>query len=375
MKPIYLWAAAVIAAGAALLAGCGGGGEGGGGGNPQPTPTGLKGRIFDGSNQATIANPTGFQTDVWFFRQDGTTPVKVLGTTKGTKLTAAQAPDGNGILTDAQGSYEIDVESPGANAILVIKSAVTQGGAMKSQTQSVRVVNRALQGESDANFYLSGAVIQGRITDRDGQPVTTDWRIEREIGANNYTAYPVAGGRGVKPDVQTPPLSGGDSDPLGYYNIPLNEVGSRFKVFLNTDTHTNLYDRHEAVLGPLNAGTATSHNVTVADKGSSPTFTNVFSRIASPDLQNGCAKAGCHDGGSIFLPGKMDLRTQASAYAAWVDVLSLENPPLKRVKAGDADNSYVYLKVRDNLMPPGAPLSAEQKALLRDWINAGAPDN
>ena len=49
---------------------------------------------------------------------------------------------------------------------------------------------------------------------------------------------------------------------------------------------------------------------------------------------------------------------------------------MARVSAGNAARSAIYTEVSSNSMPAsGGPLSTELKTLLRDWINAGAPNN
>ena len=42
------------------------------------------------------------------------------------------------------------------------------------------------------------------------------------------------------------------------------------------------------------------------------------------------------------------------------------------VIAGDPDGSLLYRVVRDDVMPPKAKISAEQKEILRSWISTGA---
>ncbi|HNX50750.1 MAG TPA: PKD domain-containing protein [Thermoanaerobaculaceae bacterium] len=70
-----------------------------------------------------------------------------------------------------------------------------------------------------------------------------------------------------------------------------------------------------------------------------------------------------------------DLR-DGKSYASIVNVNSVENPALKRVKPGDPDNSYLYQKVASGAMPLGGPpLTDAQLQLIRGWILAGAPNN
>ena len=83
----------------------------------------------------------------------------------------------------------------------------------------------------------------------------------------------------------------------------------------------------------------------------------------------------CHVGGGA--PHGLNL-TQGQSYDLLVDVASEEVPSLKRVKPGDPNNSYLVQKVEGTAAVGGrmplnrAPLTAEQIALIRQWISDGA---
>src|SRR5438874_2689980 len=90
---------------------------------------------------------------------------------------------------------------------------------------------------------------------------------------------------------------------------------------------------------------------------------------------------GCHTGGGTSLPASMDL-TPSHIYASIVNVASVEQPALQRVKPGDPDNSYVVQKlegaatIAGNRMPLGGPF-LDQATIdqVRAWITAGAVNN
>jgi len=90
---------------------------------------------------------------------------------------------------------------------------------------------------------------------------------------------------------------------------------------------------------------------------------------------------GCHTGGGTSLPASMDL-TPAHIYASIVNVASVEQPALKRVKPGDPDNSYVVQKlegaatITGSRMPLGGPF-LDQATIdqVKAWITAGAANN
>ena len=87
----------------------------------------------------------------------------------------------------------------------------------------------------------------------------------------------------------------------------------------------------------------------------------------------------CHSG--PFATGGLHLEAN-QAYGNIVNVASNEQPNVKRVLPGDAASSYLFQKVTGapsisgGRMPLGRePLSASDIELIRQWINAGAPNN
>ncbi len=74
----------------------------------------------------------------------------------------------------------------------------------------------------------------------------------------------------------------------------------------------------------------------------------------------------------------MNSTSQSATAAALINVASLEVPALKRVLLGDPTNSYVVHKVEGTQtsgvrMPAGGtPLTTQQIADIKAWIQAGA---
>ena len=114
--------------------------------------------------------------------------------------------------------------------------------------------------------------------------------------------------------------------------------------------------------------------------GSSPTapssgaaLTATFSSIQSVVLQPRCSSH--HNGGQA-----PDLRA-GSAYASLVNVSSTQSN-LMLVSPGDPEASYLIHKlegragIAGSRMPQGGPfLSSADIAVIRSWIQAGAPNN
>ncbi|MDE2220386.1 MAG: CHRD domain-containing protein, partial [Gammaproteobacteria bacterium] len=90
----------------------------------------------------------------------------------------------------------------------------------------------------------------------------------------------------------------------------------------------------------------------------------------------------CHTGVGAGLPGSQNL-TAGHTYANVVNVASIEDGTLLRIKPGDPDNSYLVRKIEGTgiaagtvRMPAGGPyLSATQIAEVRSWVAAGAQNN
>jgi hypothetical protein len=102
------------------------------------------------------------------------------------------------------------------------------------------------------------------------------------------------------------------------------------------------------------------------------TLSTVQAAIFSPS----CAVSGCHLGPGA--PFGLDL-SQGQTLGNVRDVPSAELPAYDRVEPGNADDSYLYMKVTadprisgDPMPAQGSPLTAGQLDLLRQWIEQGA---
>ncbi len=127
-----------------------------------------------------------------------------------------------------------------------------------------------------------------------------------------------------------------------------------------------------------NVGSSAVLTVSVANTVAAATLTQVQQAVFTPRC------AGCHNGGQPAggqLPGSMDLRS-GNSFASLVNVASIEQPTLMRVKPGDADNSYVIHKIEGTAgiagarMPLGGPV-LDQPTIdqVRSWVASGAQNN
>lgn len=112
-------------------------------------------------------------------------------------------------------------------------------------------------------------------------------------------------------------------------------------------------------------------------------FTSIHDELLST---NTCAIAGCH--GAQNSQGNLNLKAgKQAAYDALLnggtfnDRANSQFPD--RVVAGTSTASYLYVKVSQNnppgggsgRMPPGLPLADCDVEAIRDWIEAGAPND
>lgn len=136
----------------------------------------------------------------------------------------------------------------------------------------------------------------------------------------------------------------------------VNFNSSRWYVNVLTPAHTSGEMRGQIAVNPPTLATLQ---------------TNIFTPLCS----------GCHSGAGSGLPGVQNLTTAAATFAATVNVASLEQSALLRIKPFDPDNSYLVRKVEGDAtitgspMPLGGPLTRAQIDQIRAWTAAGALNN
>lgn len=134
-----------------------------------------------------------------------------------------------------------------------------------------------------------------------------------------------------------------------------------------------------AVLGTDGRVYASHFQIASAPAAATVSFKTDILKIFTNNGGKTCARPGCHAGPSP----QMGMNLQADqAHQNIVNVASKEKPNLKRVLPGDANNSYLYMKITgaagitgDRMPQFQQPLTAQQIQQIHDWINAGAPNN
>ena len=127
-----------------------------------------------------------------------------------------------------------------------------------------------------------------------------------------------------------------------------------------------------------NVGTSPGVAVTVSNGVAATTLSQIQASVFTPKC------SGCHNGSNPpggTLPGSQDLRA-GNSFASLVNVASLQQSSLMRVKPGDPANSYLIQKlegaatITGQRMPAGGPF-LDQATIdqVKSWIASGAPNN
>jgi uncharacterized protein (TIGR03118 family) len=124
----------------------------------------------------------------------------------------------------------------------------------------------------------------------------------------------------------------------------------------------------------------TSVPVAVTVANAAVQFSDLYAQIFASAGAGHCAS--CHTGGGTTLPAVMNLSSAANAYAALVDVASIQQPTLRRVNPGDPASSYLINKLEGvnigntSRMPLGGPF-LDQATIdsVKAWIEQGALNN
>lgn len=121
-------------------------------------------------------------------------------------------------------------------------------------------------------------------------------------------------------------------------------------------------------------------NVNVPAPSSGATIS--FAGSVQPIFNARCTS--CHSAGFSVgsLAGVQMVLTAGQSYGSLVNQVSAQNGAFTLVVPGDAESSLLWLKVSSSDPPVGStmpvfgsPLSAQDLATLRDWIEQGALDN
>ena len=151
-----------------------------------------------------------------------------------------------------------------------------------------------------------------------------------------------------------------------------------YTVQWNTQTSANGTVTLTATATEAYGKVANSAPVTVTVNNAAPaaTLTQLQAQVFGPVC------SGCHNGVGTSLPGVQNLTSAAATYASLVNVASIEQPSLERVKPGDPTDSYVIHKleglagITGARMPFGGPyLSTATIEQIESWIAAGAPND
>ena len=107
-----------------------------------------------------------------------------------------------------------------------------------------------------------------------------------------------------------------------------------------------------------------------------PSIAATAEDVSAKVFEKGCAGSVCHKGNNppegLWLDNIEALRTA-------IDRFSSQDPSIKLIAPGDAENSYIVRKMRNtditeltDMMPPFTSLCEPKIKAVEDWINGGA---
>jgi len=130
-----------------------------------------------------------------------------------------------------------------------------------------------------------------------------------------------------------------------------------------------------------NSFTSADLSVTV-DNAAAPPAATTLTQLQTQFFTPICST--CHTGQGSSLPGVQNL-TAGNSFSNIVNVASIEEPALDRIKPNDPTNSYMIQKIMGTAakgaqMPDGCPitqpcLTQAQINMFISWVNAGAQNN
>lgn len=310
---------------------CGGGGDGGG--TAPPTTGTVTGQVNRGGSAAVGV----------------VTHLRVVGA--GTDAKPAQA-------TNAQGRYTFTAVQPGDYRVFVdLADSLAADPGPAEDTVTVQAGMTATAATFELRL-LVGAV-QGTIRDTVPAPLQGRTAVLRKVGS---TAQRTAA-TNVDGEYSFTSVSAGD------YTVDVQITCGELKSGAVPVTVTD-------------AATATAAAIEVTPRPSEM----LLSCDVQPIFTRTCAAAGCHSGSAP--QENLNLSSAAQTLQTAVNVASTQRAPLRRIKPlfADQDSSYLVCKIEAVCgnrfgvrMPEGCAdagcLSLAQIDTIKQWIDAGAPNN
>jgi len=277
-------------------------------------------------------------------------------------------PDPNQVLTADQINFLFDGE-----LYLTVESAANPDGEIRGQIMpdNIQVVFASLDGTQ---------VVPGVTTTATGQAALTLNKDENEASvminstgvddATDAHVHVAAAGSNATTALITLQKDAAD---LGHWSVEDQPVAS---ADLDQFKANNWYVDVHTPGAPEGAIRGQFMPNPTPPPPVAPKLSDLQTEIFSPHC------SFCHTGTGTTLPGSMNLSSAAATFASLVNVASVEQATRMRVKANDADNSYIIHKlegagdITGQRMPLGGPF-LDQATIdkVKAWINAGALNN
>ena len=248
---------------------------------------------------------------------------------------------------------------------VLVRSALNANGELRAQLLPAGIVVKFASLSGSAEVPLVGSAATGQVA------VTVDSASLRAAAHVNVagltaTGAELAAGAVAAVGTHLATLVVDASNPNHYLNEAISLTSADVTNFTSGLWYGNVFSAAHA------GGELRGQIGTVGTPA--PTLTKVQADIFTPIC------SVCHTGVGAGLPGSQNL-TAGHTYANIVNVASLEQGTLERVKPGDPDNSYLVRKIQGTAgisgakMPLGGSLTQAQIDEVRAWVTAGALNN
>ncbi|WP_309386347.1 PQQ-dependent sugar dehydrogenase [Cerasicoccus frondis] len=322
--------------------------------------------VSDGSSQSV-----GVPVELTFYQADGVTPAVVTGGS-GLNQNVLGVPAGSDV------DLSINVQLTETGFVVVADDANAAGFAAITHGFMVDLRNGA---ELELNLNFSNTAWAGRVLDTRGEPAVVDVGISR---GENQIPYGIIGGRDYSSNARYAPTgieNRLDVDALGFFYFPIASADADDVFYLDApgDSGTNVYGRVQVGEVISNAGLVESEPVLgLFDGGEDVDDLSGIAETPNIDFVSDVQVIfsanciGCHNDIATN-SGGLDLQPSAS-FAELVNQLSVEAPGVKLVEPGSPERSYLMEKINSDQpqvgdrMRPHDPMSLEDQATIRDWI-------
>lgn len=326
----------------------------------------LTGRVYD-ARRYPAANMPG-PTELRLYDGDPTRPLAFPG---GTSFR------NNAIVVQTGGTFNRTITIQPTSDRLIVSAGEVPGDGMHAAYRGFTVPLSATAHTQQLTYYLSSTAVRGRVSDTRGANAVIDIGVAR----GSMSGWYAFSGARDRRTTATGMMHRIDSDPFGFYYVPIRsaDVGASFFFDLLADTNTSTYTGEPFAVAVSAQGALVVHDILVGLRAGGLVCDNLAAIPTTPNIDYAthiqpiwnASCTGCHaptasnSGGLDLMPDSRD---------DLVNTVSNEVPGLLRVKPRDVAGSYLMEKINcadpqlGDRMRPTEAMTPAQQALIRDWI-------